>query len=160
MILDVAIIIVLMGLAIILVLLEIFLLPGITLAGLGGGLFAAGGLYFAYSLGSLIGNITLASSLLLFVGVFAWLLRSRSFSKVALTTDIDSRLVSTRDLGIQPGDEGVTLSRLAPIGKASIKDQIVEVKSEEELLDESTEIIVVRVDSYNIIVRSKNKTDI
>lgn len=157
MMLDIAIIVVLMGLAIALILLEIFLLPGITLAGVGGFLFAVGGLFFAYSIGAMVGNITLGISALLFIGAFVWLLRSRSFSRVALHTDIDSKLVSSRDLGIQPGDEGVTLSRLAPIGKARIKDQTVEAKSQDELIDEDTEVVVLRVDSYNIIVKPKER---
>lgn len=160
MILDIAVIVVLMGLAIVLVLLEIFLLPGITLAGAGGFLFAVGGLLFAYTLGTVVGNVTLAVSALLFMGAFAWLLRSRSFSRVALHTDVDSKLQSSRDLGIQPGDEGVTLSRLAPIGKACINGQTVEAKAQDELIDEDTEIVVLRVDSYNIIVEPKEKINI
>lgn len=157
MLLNVAIIIVLMGLAIGLILLEIFLLPGITLAGVGGLLFAAGGLIFAYSIGATVGHLTLIISLLLFVAIFVWLLRSQSFNRVALHTDIDSRLESSRDLGIKPGDEGVTLSRLAPIGKANIQGKIVEAKAQDELIDESQAIVVVRVDSYNVVVRRKEK---
>ena len=63
-------------------------------------------------------------------------IRARSFNKVALKTDVDSKLTSSRDLGIEPGDEGITLSRLAPIGKARIKGITVEAKSMDELIDE------------------------
>ena len=136
MLLDIAIIVFLMVAAILLILAEIFLLPGITLAGIGGAIFAIGGV------------------------VFAWLLRSRSFNKIALKTDIDSKLTSSRDLGIEPGDEGITLSRLAPIGKARIKGINVEAKSQDELIDENTPIVVIRVDSYNVIVRPKEETNI
>lgn len=153
MLLDIVIIVFLMAVAILLVLLEIFLLPGITLAGIGGFLFAAGGLIFAYSLGQTIGHITLFLSLLIFAVAFLWFLRSKSFSRVALNTDVDSKLTSSRDLGIVPGDEGITVSRLAPIGKAVIRGITVEAKSEDELVDEDTPVVVVRVDSYNIIVR-------
>lgn len=160
MVLDVAIIVLLMGLAILLILLEIFLLPGITLAGIGGFLFAGGGILYAYHLDTWIGNVTLLVSVLLFVILFAWLLRSRSFSRVALKTDSESKLTSSRDLGIEPGDEGITLSRLAPIGKARIKEVTVEAKSQEELIDENTPVVVVRVDSYNVIVRKKTERDV
>ena len=132
MLLDIAIIVFLMVAAILLILAEIFLLPGITLAGIGGA----------------------------FGVIFAWLLRSRSFNKIALKTDIDSKLTSSRDLGIEPGDEGITLSRLAPIGKARIKGINVEAKSQDELIDENTPIVVIRVDSYNVIVRPKEETNI
>ena len=123
MIFEMLIIAFLMVVAIVLILLEIFMLPGITVAGVGGFLFAAGGLFYAYSVSTPIGNVTLAVSSLVFAASFIWLLRSKSFNRVALKTDIDSKLVSSRDLGIVPGDEGLTLSRLAPIGKARINGE-------------------------------------
>ena len=136
MIFEMLIIAFLMVVAIVLILLEIFMLPGITVAGVGGFLFAAGGLFYAYSVSTPIGNVTLAVSSLVFAASFIWLLRSKSFNRVALKTDIDSKLVSSRDLGIVPGDEGLTLSRLAPIG--------------------NTPVEVIRVDGYNVIVKIKN----
>ena len=101
-------------------------------------------------------NVTLAVSSLVFAASFIWLLRSKSFNRVALKTDIDSKLVSSRDLGIVPGDEGLTLSRLAPIGKARINGITVEAKSMDELIDENTPVEVIRVDGYNVIVKIKN----
>ena len=118
--------------------------------------FAACGLFYAYSVSTPIGNVTLAVSSLVFAGSFIWLLRSKSFNRVALKTDIDSKLVSSRDLGIVPGDEGLTLSRLAPIGKARINGITVEAKSMDELIDENTPVEVIRVDGYNVIVKIKN----
>ena len=154
MIFEMLIIAFLMVVAIVLILLEIFMLPGITVAGVGGFLFAAGGLFYAYSVSTPIGNVTLAVSSLVFAASFIWLLRSKSFNRVALKTD--SKLVSSRDLGIVPGDEGLTLSRLAPIGKARINGITVEAKSMDELIDENTPVEVIRVDGYNVIVKIKN----
>jgi len=156
MILDIIIIIFLMATAILLILLEIFLLPGITIASVGGLIFAIGGVIYAYTIGETIGHITLISSAIVFGGIFLWLLRSKSFSRVALKTNIDSKLTSSRDLGIEPGDEGIALSRLAPIGKAEIKGIVVEAKSTGDFIDEETAIVVVRVDGYNVVVESKN----
>ena len=145
MIFEMLIIAFLMVVAIVLILLEIFMLPGITVAGVGGFLFAAGGLFYAYSVSTPIGNVTLAVSSLVFAASFIWLLRSKSFNRV-----------SSRDLGIVPGDEGLTLSRLAPIGKARINGITVEAKSMDELIDENTPVEVIRVDGYNVIVKIKN----
>ena len=69
MIFETLIIAFLMVVAIVLILLEIFMLPGITVAGVGGFLFAAGGLFYAYSVSTPVGNVTLAISLLV-VGAF------------------------------------------------------------------------------------------
>ena len=155
MIFETFIIAILMVIAIALLLLEIFMLPGITVAGIGGLLFAAGGLIYAYSVSTCVGHVTLGASLVAFAAAFAWLMRSKSFSRVALNTDIDSRLTSSRELGIVPGDEGVTLSRLAPIGKALIKGQAVEAKALDELIDEGTPVVVMQVEGYNVVVQRK-----
>lgn len=154
---HIIIIVFLMGLAIALILAEIFLLPGITLAGIGGALFAVGGAIYAYTVSAAVGNITLITSAVLFVLLFFFLLRKNSFKRVALNTDVDSKLPSSRELGIVSGDEGITLSRLAPIGKASIKGITVEAKSREEFIDEQTPVVVVRVDGYNVIVIPKTE---
>ncbi|MDR1884195.1 MAG: NfeD family protein [Prevotella sp.] len=160
MILDIAIIAFLIGLAILLLLLEIFLLPGITIAGIGGALFAIGGIVYAYTVSPLCGHITLLASAVAFGASFVWLLRSNSFNKVALKTNIESKVTSSRDLGIQVGDEGVTLSRLAPIGKARIGDVTVEAKSTGEFIDEATPVVVIRVDGYNVLVQTKDNNHI
>ncbi|MDR1357136.1 MAG: NfeD family protein [Tannerellaceae bacterium] len=155
MILDIAVIVFLMGIAIALVLLEIFLLPGITVAGIGGALFAIGGVIFAYTVSASAGHITLVASVATFVVAFAWLLRSKSFNKVALHTNIESKVTSARELDIHPGDEGTTVSRLAPIGKADINGITVEAKSTGDFIDENTPIRVIRVDGYNVLVARK-----
>ena len=102
-----------------------------------------------------VGNITLIVSAVVFVIGFVWLMRSRSLNKLALHTDVDSRLESSRDLGIKDGDEGIALSRLAPIGKAQFGNITVEAKSETEFIDEKTPVVIVRVEGYNVIVRRK-----
>ena len=78
MIFEMLIIAFLMVVAIVLILLEIFMLPGITVAGVGGFLFAAGGLFYAYSVSTPIGNVTLAVSSLVFAASFIWLLRTQA----------------------------------------------------------------------------------
>ncbi|MDR2118196.1 MAG: NfeD family protein [Tannerellaceae bacterium] len=158
MIIDITVIIFLTGIGIALILLEIFLLPGITVAGIGGAVFAAGGIIYAYTVDPSAGHATLIVSVAVFGGAFAWLLRSGSFRKVSLHTNIDARLTSARELDIHPGDEGITLSRLAPIGKARIRDIVVEAKSTGEFIDEQIPVRVVRVDGYNVLVVQTDNT--
>jgi len=143
--------------SVILILLEIFLFPGITVAGIGGFIFAVGGLYYAYKLSWWTGNIALIATLITFGIAFIWMLRAKSLSRIALKTNVDSKLASSKDMGIKVGDEGVTVSRLAPIGKASINGIIVEAKSLDELIEEKSEVTVIRVEGYNVIVKRKNK---
>ena len=154
--LNIIIIVICMAVAIVLFLLEIFLLPGVTIAGVGGVIFAIGGVIFAYSVGTATGHITLGSSVVLFIGFFAWLLRAKSFQRVALKTNVDSTLTSTRDMGLQVGDKGIALSRLAPIGKARFADTTVEAKTQGEFIDEQTPIVIVRLEGYNVVVETMN----
>ena len=158
MLLDIAIIAFLMGIAILLLLLEIFFLPGITIAGIGSVIFAIGGVIYAYTLGSLAGHITLVASIIVFAGLFVWMVRGKSFKKIALNTDIDSKITSISDLGIKPGDEGLTISRLAPIGKARFNNVTVEAKSTGEFIDENVMVVALRVDGYNVLVEAKDAT--
>ena len=158
MIVETIFIIFFMVIAIVLILLEIFLLPGM-IAGIAGLVFATGSLIYAYMLDPRLGNWTLIVSAVVFIGSFFWLMRRKSFRRVALNKDVDSKLVSSRDLGINPGDEGITLSRLAPIGKARIKGVVVEAKALDELINENTPVEVTRVDGYNVIVKKIRKTN-
>ncbi|OAV68143.1 hypothetical protein Barb4_02193 [Bacteroidales bacterium Barb4] len=87
-------------------------------------------------------------------------MRAKSFSKVALNTNIESKVTSSRDLGICLGDEGITLSRLAPIGKASINGIMVEAKSQDEFLDEQTPVRVVHIDGTNVTVIPVKETSV
>jgi len=150
--LSIILIITFMAVAIFLLLLEIFFLPGITIAGIGGMLFAIGGIIYAYSVGTVTGHITLVSSLVLFVVIFGWFFRAKSLQRISLKTNVDSTLTSTRDLGLKVGDKGITLSRLAPIGKARFGQTTVEAKTQEDFIDEQTQVVIVRIDGYNVVV--------
>ncbi len=148
-------------LGVVLLLIEFFLLPGISIAGIGGAVFMVGGVIYSYIyLGSTAGNITLALSLILLAASFVWLVKSKSLQKIALTTDITETLDNTELKSLQPGDTGVAVSRLNPIGNVMIKDITVEGKSfDGELIDEDTEIEVVRVETYNVLVKKKLPID-
>jgi len=154
--LDIVIIAFLMIVAIFLLIAEIFLLPGITIAGIAGALFAIGGVVYAYSCSVATGNITLASSIVAFIGVFLWLMRSNSFNKLSLKTDIDSKVESPREMNLKIGDEGLTLSRLAPVGKARFGNITVEAKSSTEFINENTKVVIVGIEGYNVVVNIKH----
>ena len=153
--LDILIIVFVMIAAIGLLLAEIFLLPGITIAGIAGTLFAIGGVAYAYTIGMSVGNATLASSIIVFGGIFIWLLRANSFQRVSLKTNIESTVESPRNMDLNVGDEGLTLSRLAPIGKARFRHITIEAKSTNEFIDENTPVVIVRIEGYHVVVEKK-----
>lgn len=96
--LNIAIVTIIILLGIVFLLIEFFLLPGISIAGIAGALFVIGGVVFAYiNLGATAGNIALVSSGVILGGAFVWLLKSKSLRKIALETEI-SESVDNSDL--------------------------------------------------------------
>ncbi len=154
---DIIIAAVLILLGIFFLLVEIFLLPGISIAGIGGALLLLGGIVYSYIyLGTTGGNIALALSVIMLAGTFAWLVKSKSIDKIALTTDIDQSVDNSHLKKIQVGDTGTAVSRLNPIGNVLVNEILVEGKTADgEFIDEDTEIEVVKVETYNILVKKK-----
>lgn len=144
-------------LGVVLLLIEFFLLPGISIAGIGGAIFMIGGVIYAYIyLGSTTGTATLVLSLIMLAGAFVWLVKSKSLQKIALTADITETVDNSELKSLKKGDTGVAVSRLNPIGKVMVNDVVVEGKSfDGEFIDEDAEIEVVRVETYNVAVRKK-----
>ena len=72
-----------------------------------------------------------------------------------LESKVDSS-VDTDTPEINVGDTGSCVTRLAPMGKVRIGDIVVEGQSIEGYLDAKTEVEVVKIYKYKIIVKPKN----
>lgn len=157
--LNIAIVIALAALGIIFMLIEIFLLPGISIAGIVGGALIVGAVVYAYLfLGTTAGTIVLISSLAVLAIAFIWLVKSRSLQKIGLKTNIEESVDNSDLLKIKVGDKGVSLSRLNPIGKIMVNDTIIEGKSiDGSFIDEDIDVEVVKVETYNVLVKEVKK---
>ena len=135
--------------------LEFLVIPG-GVVGVISGLIIAGGVGLAYyNYGPTAGNITLiATAITILVGIY-FLLRSRTWRKLMLNTQIDSKVNEVNEAKIKVGSEGVTVSRLAPGGKANFNGEIAEVFSSHEFIDENREIIVLKIEGNKITVKLK-----
>lgn len=138
---------------IILLLLEVFLFPGISLAGIGATVcFVYANVRAFNELGTWPGVITLAISIISSILVFVWFMRSKSLDRLALKKDIDSSVKQPESATIQVGDTGIALTRLAQIGNARFGDRIVEVRTTGDFIDAKTPIIVERITDGIILV--------
>ena len=154
---EIVILITLMVAGILLFLLEIFLIPGISIAGIAGTLFLGGAVIYAYTvMGTFAGNLTLGLSVIGLVAGIWLFVRSRMLEKISLKTDIDSKVEPLKDIEINEGDEAVTVSRLAPVGKIRINDAVVEAKSLNDFIDEGEKVVVIKVQTTNVIVQKIN----
>lgn len=149
-------ILILIFLGVLLILVEFLILPGTNIAGIIGLLLIIGGIYFGYKdIGTPIAHYILFGSLTFMVVSIVFALRSETWKKASLKTSIDSKVTNIIENSIEVGDEGETVTRLAPIGKARIKDQVVEAKSNHLFLDPHTPITVTGVHGNQIEVKPK-----
>ena len=151
---NIAIIAGLLIIAILLLLVEIFLIPGVSVAGVSGFLFAVGAIIFAYArMGAVAGHVTLIVSIVALAFSVWWFMRSKTLDKIYLHTEIDGKVEPLKGLEIEEGAEGKTISRLAPMGKIKVNGAIVEAKALDDFIDEETAVEVVKVLSTNVIVK-------
>ncbi len=150
------VIVLLILLGLFLLILEFFVLPGITFAGLGGVLFIGVGIFMAYQqFGTTGGNLTLIATLGLAIFAIVWSLRSGTWNKLMLNTSVDSKVEVKQDDDIKVGDIGVAITRLNPVGKANINNILIEAHCPGEFVDENTTLEVKKVFKTHIIVKPK-----
>lgn len=150
---DILITILLVIFATVMLTVEVVFIPGFGITGFTGVIAMAGSIFYAFvQLGSAAGWITLLVGGMISIALFLWALYGNSIDKVALKKNIKST-VKTVDMSIfAVGDRGVTKTRLALIGEAVIKGQVVEVKSEAGFINEKEEIEVIRVSDDSLFV--------
>ncbi len=151
-------IILLILLGLLLLLIEFAVIPGVTIAGIGGFLLLAASVYIAFKeLGTAAGLITLIAVLILAPAMIYYFFKSRSGRKMILEKNIDGKVESINPNKIAVGDMGKTIGRLAPSGKARVNSEVVEAQSTGSFIDHNTEIKVLKILSNKIIVEPLNK---
>lgn len=148
-------IILLILLGIFLFIVEFLLVPGVTVAGIGGAILMAVAVYFAYTThGNTVGNYTLVATLVLTVGGGAYVLRAKTWKRLMLDKDIEGKVeVGLEGDAIKVGDKGECITRMAPVGRVLINGIIVEGKSHRGFLDEHTPIEVIKVLNTQVVVK-------
>lgn len=133
---------------------EVFLIPGISVAGAASAICLLYANYYAFdTLGTTPGFITLAVSVIGCVAVIIWFMRSKTVDKFSLKETLDYKIDPLAGVDIHIGDKGITITRLALIGNAEINGHIIEVRSADGLIDEKTPIYVERMMEGTVIVR-------
>lgn len=146
-------IITLILLGLVLIFAEILLVPGVGVAGILGLLSMGGSCFYAfYEFGNLTGAIITAVNAVLIMALTIYILRAKTWKKMSLETNINSKAVESAVLSV--GDEGRTLTRLAPMGSARFGDYVVEVKAVEGMLDPGIDVKVVLIEDGKIYVNA------
>jgi len=150
------VIIFLIILGLFLIFLEFFVIPGITVAGIGGLIFSVAGISMAYNnFGTATGNIVLLSTIIFALILFIISFKSGTWDKLMLKSAVTGQVETVIENTIQPGDTGTTITRLNPVGKVRVKDHIIEAKCPGQFVDPNTDVIVKEVYKTYIIVKQK-----
>lgn len=147
-------IILLVIIGILLFLVEFLLVPGVTVAGIAGFILIVGAIYFGYkSMGTPEGHYILAGTAIISL-VTIWLsLRSRTWKRLMLDSRIEGKVSSYQEDKVNVGDEGKSITRLNPMGKVMINDEILEAKSTGPYIEQKKKIIVVNIKDFRVIVK-------
>ena len=150
-----ALIISLSILGLLLIIAEIILIPGIFVAGTLGLVSIGAACWLAFDgIGPEAGYITIAANAVLAVVCAVLSLRSKTWKKLSLHTEIDSRTDSRpEDKGIAVGSQGVTITRLAPMGKVLFGETTVECSARNGIVDPGQQVEVILIDDNKIFVK-------
>lgn len=150
-----ALIISLAILGILLIVAEIILIPGIFIAGTLGLLSMAASCYFTFdSYGQTAGIIAVAANVLLAIACTVLSLRSRTWKKLSLQTEIDSRTdTAPGDKGIREGMEGTSITRLNPMGKVLFGNTAAECTARNGIIDPGRKVSVILIEDNKIYVK-------
>lgn len=145
-------------LGLILLLIEVFVIPGFGITGVLGLIGMAVGIIMAFGnvKAGLIGfTIALTASIVAIVLLWQRIVSSRFFKKLILTHREEQSLgyQGPRDFQHLLGKTGITLTPLRPAGTALIDGERYDVVSEGGFLDPDTPIHVIRVEGTRIVVR-------
>lgn len=143
--------------AILFMLIEFFVIPGISIAGIASFCCFVYAIYYGFAnIGMVGGLVTLLVSLFVGGGSLYLFMRSKTLDRLSLKKNITSTVDKGFDSQkVKVGDTGICITRLAQIGNAEINGQIVEVKTMEGLLDVKTPIVVTRIADKVIYVEKQ-----
>ncbi len=162
--------IVLFGIGVLLLLAEIFVIPGFGVAGISGLVLVAGSLFAA-----LVGNVglsfppfaalapavgTMAATLVLLIvlmfSLSKYLPKSERFGQLVLAPELASAsgYVSSETMEELVGRTGVSLTPLRPAGMADIEGERIDVVTRGEFVLPGTRVEIIRVRGSRVIVRT------
>ena len=144
----------LLVIGLILILIEVFLVPGTTVIGILGLLSGLAGVYYAflsYDTGTALWVAGIAG--VLNIAAIWYGFTSNIWKHFALKGEIVGGVFDGRTQGLTVGMLGKTISDIKPIGKVLIGDQVYEVKSEEGFIEVGKEVKIIKIENNKIIVK-------
>lgn len=140
-----------------LIIAEIIFVPGTTLVGILGFIFLLLGVGLSFSyFGSETGWTTVGVSAVASGLILYYSFKANIWGRFSLKSSIQSK-VNEGDLdSLAVGTEGIAVSALRPVGKATLGEKMYEVKTLGEYLDSGSRVRVIKIIMNQIIVEPIN----
>ncbi|MBN2747597.1 MAG: hypothetical protein JXR34_12795 [Bacteroidales bacterium] len=139
------------------VLAEILFVPG-GILGIVGILVILFGIYYGFNHGgNTRGIIVLITTVVITFGLIFLSVRSKSWKRISLTTNIDQKYNSNTGIIVTKGQTGKAITRLNPMGKVQFDADEAEVISESGFIDVGSEVIVHKTEGTKIYVKLNNQ---
>lgn len=146
---------IIIGLALLVI--EIVFVPGTTVVGVIGVIFAGAGVIVSYRYyGSDTGLLVLGGTLVVTAIALYLSFRTNAWSRFANKSVIDSRVNEGKTDALKVGDEGTAVSTLKPVGMAQFAAGRFEVKTLVDYVDAGTKVTIVHIQGHQIIVKPLN----
>ena len=150
-----------MGLIILLVLLGVFflvvelvLLPGVTVGTILSMVSYGVAAYLAFDrFGITGGAVTLAVIAIISIVAVVLSLRAKTWRRFSLRQKIESSSMETPSDTVSVGQRGIAVSRLSPMGKVEIGGRVYEAKSIDSYIDQRSQVEVTGFDNFTVVVR-------
>ncbi len=137
-----------------LLVLEILVIPGAGVVGLVGFGLMVAGVWLSYtSIGTTTGNVVLLSTIGLNIAGVVLAIRSKTWNKAMLNTENTGRVNLIDSEKIKVGDQGITVSRCAPMGKVLINGEYIEVSALSEFIDQNTKVEIIKIQGNKVYIK-------
>lgn len=136
---------------------ELAIIPGLGIAGVLGLGAIAGSCYLSFAnISTTAGIMIILINIILATIVVMLTLRKKTWKRFSLDTNIDAKIdTPIKEKGVNIGDTGTTITRLAPSGTAIINGNTLEVTTRGGLIDPQKNIEVIEISNNKVYVKEK-----
>ena len=147
--------------ALLLLVAELVLLPGLSVAGICALAADIAAVWVAFSrYGTPGGVIVLVIVIVLSLVVVVVSLRARTWQRFSLQDRVDGTAQRMpQQMDVKVGDRGVALTRLAPIGRIAVNGQTFEAKSVDRYVDAKSTVEVIGFENFSVIVQPVSSSE-
>ncbi len=133
---------------------ELLILPGVTIGGILSVVCYGSAIYMAFgNLGVARGIIVVAIVILVSIFAIIFSLRAKTWERFSLKSAIESSSSELPESLLSIGERGVAVSRLSPMGKVEIGGKCYEAKSSDVYIDSKSNVEIVGFENFSVVVK-------